>query len=104
MKKLLLITGIMLAGAAVMAKVTIVSGHVIYPEKVAAQRLKFYLEKMLGEKVEVVKEAKGPAIYVGKTVDTAKMLGLPNFVNLKYEEIFIKSTKDGNLVIAGAGS
>lgn len=104
MKKLLLITGIMLAGAAVMAKVTIVSGHVIYPEKVAAYRLAFYLEKMLGEKVEVVKEAKGPAIYVGKTVDTAKMLGLPNFVNLKYEEIFIKSTKDGNLVIAGAGS
>ena len=47
MKKLLLITGIMLAGAAVMAKVTIVSGHVIYPEKVAAYRLAFYLEKML---------------------------------------------------------
>ena len=46
MKKLLLIAGIMLAGAAVMAKVTIVSGHVIYPEKVAAQRLKFYLEKI----------------------------------------------------------
>ncbi len=104
MKKLLLIAGIMLAGVAVMAKVTIVSGHVIYPEKVAAQRLKFYLEKMLGEEMEIVKEAKGPAIYVGKTVDTAKMLGLPNFVNLKYEEIFIKSTKDGNLVIAGAGS
>lgn len=107
MKKLLLIAGIMIAGVAAMAKVTIVSGHVIYPETVAAYRLAFYLEKMLGEKVEIVKspqEAKGPAIYVGKTVETAKMLGLPNFVNLKYEEIFIKSTKDGNLVIAGAGS
>ena len=41
MKKLLLVVGILFTGIVSMAKVTIVSGHVIYPETVAAHRLAF---------------------------------------------------------------
>ncbi len=101
MQKLTAAIFIMFAAFSALANVTVVSQDTSISEKTAARRLVIYLKQMLGEDaVKLKKEAKSPAIYVGKSPLTAKMLGLKDFSSLKYEEIIIKSVGN-DLVILG---
>lgn len=103
MKKLITILITVFSVFSVWANVTVVSQDTSVSERTAARRLVIYLKQMLGDDaVQLTKESKSPAIYVGKNPQTAKMLGLKDFSSLKYEEIIIKSVGN-DLVILGEG-
>ncbi len=70
-------------------------------EATAARELQAGLKKIFGAELPVVKgEAPGPAIRVGQSPETARLLGGLDFKTLKPDEIIIK-TVGGNLILTG---
>lgn len=70
-------------------------------EITAAQELQAGLKKIFGVEFPVVHgEAAGPAIRIGQSPETARLLGNLVFSKLKPDEIILKTT-DNNLILTG---
>ncbi len=70
-------------------------------EAIAANELQAGLKKIFGVELPVVKgEAPAPAIRVGQSPKTARLLGNLDFETLKPDEIILK-TVGGNLILTG---
>lgn len=70
-------------------------------EATAARELQAGLKKIFGAELPVVKgEAPAPAIRVGQSPETARLLGNLDFKTLKPDEIILK-TVGGNLILTG---
>ena len=80
----------------------LVSEDAIAPEITAAQELQKGLQKIFSEDFPIVRgEAEGPAIRIGQSPETAKLLGGLDFSTLKDDEIILKTVGD-TLILVGA--
>ena len=79
----------------------VVTADAIPAERNAARELQHFLRELSGLNLPIVNTATGKDILVGQSPEIARLVG-GDFARLRPDEIIVKSTADGRLILSGA--